>query len=125
MAQDYFSKDHEYARVDGGIATIGITMYAQRQLGDVVYVEVPELGRKVSAGEVIAVVESVKTASEIYAPIAGEVLEVNSDLEDNPALVNDDAEGSAWFFKLKIADPDQLSLLMSRTDYDKLTLENS
>ena len=125
MAQDYFSKDHEYVRVDGDTATIGITVHAQEQLGDVVFVEVPDVGRTLSAGEAAAVVESVKAASEVYAPIAGEVLEVNADLEGNPALVNEDAEGAAWFFKLKIVNPGQLSELMSRNDYDKLIAENS
>ncbi len=125
MAQDFFSKDHEYVRVDGDTATVGITVHAQQQLGDVVFVEVPEVGRKVTAGEAAAIVESVKAASEVYAPIAGEVLEANGDLEGNPALVNEDAEGAAWFFKLKVSDPGQLSELMSREDYDKLISENS
>jgi glycine cleavage system H protein len=124
MSQEYFSEDHEYVRVDGDVATIGITNHAQEQLGDVVFVEIPEVGRQISVGEAAAVVESVKAASEVYAPIAGEVIEVNSGLEGNPALVNEDAEGAAWFFKLRISDAGQLSRLMSREQYTTFAAEN-
>jgi len=125
MAQDYFSKEHEYVRVEGDIASIGITTHAQKQLGDVVFVEVPEVGRTVKAGEAAGVVESVKAASEVYSPISGEVLEANGELEGNPALVNEDAEGVAWFFKLKVADASELTKLMSRGEYDTFVAENS
>ena len=125
MSQEYYSEDHEYIRVDGDIATIGITNHAQEQLGDVVYAEVPEVGRKVSVGEAAAVVESVKAASEVYAPVSGEVTEANGDLDGNPALVNEDAEGAAWFFKVRLADKSELDKLMSREQYDKFVAENS
>ncbi len=125
MAQDYFSTDHEYIRVEGDIATISITNHAQEQLGDVVFVEIPEVGRKVTVGEAAAVVESVKAASEVYAPIDGEVVEANADLEGNPALVNEDAEGAAWFFKVRLADAGQLANLMSREQYETFVAENS
>ncbi len=125
MAQEYYSEDHEYIRVEGDIATIGITNHAQEQLGDVVYAEVPEVGRKVSVGEAAAVVESVKAASEVYAPVSGEVTESNSELDGNPALVNEDAEGAAWFFKVRLADKSELEKLMSREQYDKFVEENS
>lgn len=124
MAEEYFSEDHEYIRVDGDIGTVGITDHAQDQLGDVVFVEVPEVGRAVTKGEGAAVVESVKAASDVYAPVAGEVTEVNADLEGNPALVNEDAEGAAWFFKIKIADKTELSALMDRKAYDAFVAEN-
>ncbi len=120
MAELYFSKDHEWISVDGDIATIGITDHAQEQLGDVVFVEVPEIGKTVKAGDAAAVVESVKAASEVYAPLSGEVTEANGDLDATPEKVNEDAEGAAWFFKLKIADTSELSNLMDRTAYDAL-----
>ena len=125
MPQDYFSTDHEYIRVDGDIATIGITNHAQEQLGDVVFVELPVVGRQVTLGEATGVVESVKAASEVYAPIAGEVVEANGALDANPALVNEDPEGTAWFFKLRIADTGQLNELMSREKYEAFVAENS
>jgi glycine cleavage system H protein len=104
MATEKFSKDHEWVRVDGDVASVGITNHAQEQLGDVVFVEVPEIGRKVSAGEAVAVVESVKAASDVYAPVSGEVVEANGDLAANSALVNEDAEGKAWFFKVRLSN---------------------
>lgn len=119
-----FSKDHEYVRVDGDIATVGITVHAQEQLGDVVFVEVPEVGRAVKAGEAVAVVESVKAASDVYAPLSGEVVEANGALAESPALVNEDAEGKAWFFKLRLADKSQLDALMDRAAYDTFVAEN-
>lgn len=125
MSQEYFSEDHEYIRVEGDVATVGITNHAQEQLGDVVYAEVPEVGRKVSVGEAAAVVESVKAASEVYAPVSGEVTESNAELDGNPALVNEDAEGAAWFFKIRLADKGELAKLMSREQYDKFVAENS
>ncbi|MEH0071630.1 glycine cleavage system protein GcvH [Pannonibacter sp. Pt2-lr] len=113
----YYSKDHEWVAVDGGVATVGITTYAQSQLGDVVYVELPEVGRTVSQGDDAAVVESVKAASEVYAPVSGEVVEVNTKLSDNPANVNEDPEGSAWFMKLRISNEGELSELMDEAAY--------
>ena len=112
-----FSKDHEWVKVEGGSATVGITTYAQEQLGDVVFVELPAIGKKVKAGEEAAVVESVKAASEVYAPVSGEVTEANAALADTPALVNEDAEGKGWFFKLKLADVNELDQLMDAAAY--------
>ncbi len=117
MSKMRFSKDHEYIRVDGDTGTIGISDYAQQQLGDVVFVELPEKGASFAKGDEVAVVESVKAASEVYSPVAGEVTEVNSALEDNPATVNEDAMGNGWFLKMKIASADDLDDLMSEDDY--------
>jgi glycine cleavage system H protein len=118
MANERYSKDHEWIRVEGDVAVVGITDHAQQQLGDVVFVELPEVGRKVAAGEAAAVVESVKAASDVYAPASGEVSDVNRDLVDNPALVNEDAQGKAWFFKLRLANPSELDALMDAAAYD-------
>jgi glycine cleavage system H protein len=118
MAIEKFSKDHEWIRVEGNIATIGITVHAQDQLGDVVFVEVPEVGRKVSAEEAVAVVESVKAASDVYSPVTGEVIEANADLAATPGLVNEDAEGKAWFFKVRLSNAAELEALMDRAAYD-------
>ena len=114
-----FSKDHEWVNVAGDIATIGITNHAQEQLGDVVFVELPPVGKKVTKGGDAAVVESVKAASELYAPVTGEVVEVNKELEGDPALVNRGAEGDGWFMKVKISDPAELESLMDKAAYDK------
>ena len=114
-----FSKDHEWVSVAGNIATIGITNYAQEQLGDVVFVELPAIGKKVSKGGDAAVVESVKAASEVYAPVTGEVVDVNKELEGDPALVNRGAEGDGWFMKVKLSNPTELSELMDKAAYDK------
>ena len=116
-----FTKDHEWVEVDGDVATVGITAYAAEQLGDVVFVETPDVGKTVKAGENFAVVESVKAASDVYAPISGEVLEVNEALAAEPALVNSDAAGKAWFFKLKISDKSELDGLMDEAAYAKHT----
>jgi glycine cleavage system H protein len=113
-----FTRDHEWVSVDGDVATIGITDHAQSALGDVVFVEVPEVGRKLKQKEAAAVVESVKAASEVYAPISGEVVAANADLGATPAMVNEDAQGKAWFFKLKIADKAELDALMDKAAYD-------
>ena len=113
----YFTKDHEWVRVDGDTGTVGITDYAQGQLGDIVFVEVPEAGRQLDKGGDAAVVESVKAASDIYAPVAGEVTEGNSALADEPSLVNTDPEGEGWFFKLRISDPSELDGLMDAEAY--------
>ena len=116
-----FSKDHEWVRVEGGIATVGISVYAQEQLGDVVFVELPAVGKKVKQGDEAAVVESVKAASEVYAPVSGEVTEVNSALADTPALVNEDAEGKGWFMKIRLAEPKEVDGLMDAAAYKKHT----
>ncbi|MFN3726037.1 MAG: glycine cleavage system protein GcvH [Allosphingosinicella sp.] len=113
----YFTKDHEWVRVDGDTGIVGITDYAQGQLGDIVFVEVPEAGRQLDKGGDAAVVESVKAASDIYAPVGGEVIEGNSSLADEPSLVNTDPEGEGWFFKLRIADASELEGLMDADAY--------
>ena len=113
-----FTKDHEWVVVDGDVATIGITAYAAEQLGDVVFVEVPEAGKTVKAGDNLAVVESVKAASDVYAPISGEVIEGNAVLATAPETVNADAEGEGWFAKIKVSDASVLDGLMDRAAYD-------
>jgi glycine cleavage system H protein len=119
MSEVRYSKDHEWVKVDGDTATVGITHYAQEQLGDVVFVELPDVGKKVEQGKQMATVESVKAASEVFAPISGEVVEVNSALADAPATVNEEAQGKGWFAKLKIADKGQLAGLMDEGAYKK------
>jgi glycine cleavage system H protein len=114
----HYTKEHEWVRIEGEIATVGISEHAQEQLGDVVFVELPPVGTAVAKGDQVSVVESVKAASEIYAPLAGEVSEVNQALVDDPALVNKDAESGAWFFKLKLAGPAETASLMDRAAYD-------
>ena len=113
----YYSKEHEWVRVEGDEATIGITDFAQGQLGDVVFVEVPEAGKTVSKGDEAAVVESVKAASDVYAPVGGTVTQGNQAVVDEPSLVNTDPEGEGWFFKLTLADAGELDGLMSEDDY--------
>ena len=117
MTEIRFTDQHEWVRVDGDEATVGITKYAAEQLGDVVYVEMPEAGRKIGQGGEAAVVESVKAASEIYAPIGGEVTGNNPALAEDPARVNADPEGEGWFFKMKIADKGELAKLMTADQY--------
>ena len=112
-----YTKEHEWVKVDGDTATVGISPYAQEQLGDVVFVELPEVGKKVEKGKEMAVVESVKAASEVYAPIAGEVVEVNNALTDAPATVNVDALGKGWFAKIKLANKSELDGLMDEAAY--------
>jgi glycine cleavage system H protein len=119
MSEVRFTDQHEWVRVDGDEATIGITKYAAEQLGDVVFVELPDAGRKVGAGGEAAVVESVKAASEVYAPVGGEVTANNPELTADPAKVNADPEGEGWFFKLKLADKSELAKLMTREQYDE------
>ncbi len=114
-----YTADHEWLRIEGDVATIGVTDYAQSQLGDVVFVELPKVGRSLKRAEAVAVVESVKAASDVYAPISGEVLEINNDLAAETALVNSDAAGKAWFFKVKIADKRELEGLMDEAAYQK------
>jgi glycine cleavage system H protein len=117
MSDIRYSKEHEWVRVDGQVATVGISDHAQQQLGDVVFVELPEIGREVAQNAAMAVVESVKAASDVYAPISGKVVEVNGALNDDPALVNGDAEGAGWFCKLEIKKPDELEGLMDADAY--------
>ena len=113
----YFTKEHEWIRVEGDIATLGISNHAQEQLGDIVFAEVPETGRRVNKGQEAAVVESVKAASDVYAPVSGEVVEGNQAVADDPALVNSDPEGQGWFFKLKLDNPGELDGLMDEGAY--------
>ncbi|MGH6919583.1 MAG: glycine cleavage system protein GcvH [Geminicoccaceae bacterium] len=117
MSEVRYTKEHEWVRVDGEIATVGISDHAQEQLGDVVFVDLPQVGRKVSRNGAMAVVESVKAASDVYAPISGEVVEINGALNDDPALVNGSAEGDGWFCKLKITQPSELDDLMDADGY--------
>ena len=117
MSDIRFTDQHEWVRVDGDVATIGITDYAQEQLGDVVYVELPEVGKSFAAGDEAAVVESVKAASEIYSPVSGEVVEVNGDLEGAPGGVNEDAMGHGWFVKVRLSDKAELGKLMNEDAY--------
>ena len=117
MSTTRYTKDHEYVRVDGDTGVVGITDYAQSQLGDVVYVELPAIGKAVEKGGEAAVVESVKAASEVYAPVSGEVVEVNGDLEAAPATINEDPAGKGWFMKIRLKDAGELDGLMSEEDY--------
>ena len=123
MSNIRYTKDHEWIRVDGDEATIGITDFAQNQLGDIVFVELPEIGRKVEKGKEAGVVESVKAASEVYAPASGEVIAVNTGLADDPARVNADATGEGWFYKVKLADAQELGDLMDEAAYRAFTAE--
>ena len=113
----YFTKEHEWVRVEGDTATVGISNHAQEQLGDIVFAEVPEAGRSLRKGEEAAVVESVKAASDVYAPVSGEVIEGNSALADDPARINSDPEGQGWFFKLKLDNASELDGLMDENAY--------
>ena len=113
----YFTREHEWVRVEGDTATVGISNHAQEQLGDIVFAEVPEAGRQLSKGQEAAVVESVKAASDVYAPVSGEVVAGNQAVADDPALVNSDPEGQGWFFKLKLSDPSELEGLMDEAAY--------
>lgn len=117
MTDVRYTKDHEYIRITGDIGEIGISDYAQKQLGDVVFVELPQIGANFGKGDQAAVVESVKAASEVYAPVSGEVVEVNSGLEATPASVNEDPLGKGWFLKIKLADNGELDALMDEPAY--------
>ena len=114
-----YAKSHEWVRVSGDTAAVGITDHAQHELTDVVFVELPEVGRKVKAGEACAVVESVKTASDIYSPVSGEIVELNKPVTDNPVLVNTEPYAGGWFFKIKLSNPAELNALLSPEDYKK------
>ena len=113
----YFTKEHEWVRVEGDTATVGISDHAQEQLGDIVFAEVPETGKRLSKGQEAAVVESVKAASDVYSPVSGEVVEGNSKVADDPSIVNSDPEGDGWFFKLKLDDPGEVEGLMDESAY--------
>ena len=117
MSDVKYSKEHEWISVDGDVATIGITQHAAEQLGDLVFVELPAIGKTVAPGDEAAVVESVKAASEVYAPLSGEVVEVNSELEGEPGKVNEAPEGDGWFLKLKLSSPSELDGLMNAAAY--------
>lgn len=125
MADVKYTNDHEYVRVDGDVVTVGITKYAQEQLGDVVFVELPDVGKTYAKGDEAAVVESVKAAAEVYAPVSGEIVETNADLEGNPGLVNEDPEGGAWFVKIKLSDKSELDGMMDAGGYAKFVAEQA
>ncbi len=117
MATTYFTEDHEWLRVEGDVATVGITDYAQEQLGDIVFVEIPQAGKTLAKGDTAVVIESVKAASDVYAPVDGEVTEANETLASDPALVNSAATGDGWLWKMKLADASQLDGLMDEAGY--------
>lgn len=120
-----YTKDHEWISLDGDVATIGITGHAQEQLGDVVFVEVPDVGRKVAAHEACAVVESVKAASDVFSPVSGEVVAANADIAGTPALVNEDPEGKAWFFRVRLSNRSELDGLMDKAAYEKFCADGA
>ena len=124
MSEKKFSKKHEWVSVEGDIATVGITKHATEMLGDIVFVEVPETGKVIEQNNQAAVVESTKSASDVYSPISGEVTEGNKLIVDDPSSVNSDPEGVSWFFKIKIKDSSELNSLMTKSDYDKFVAEN-
>jgi glycine cleavage system H protein len=117
MSEIHYTKDHEYVRVDGTEGVVGISEHAQQQLGDVVFAETPAIGKTLKQGDPAAVVESVKAASDVFAPVSGEVVAVNSEVESTPGLINEDALGRGWLFRLKLADPAELSALMDESAY--------
>ena len=119
-----YSKKHEWVLVEGNIGTVGITKYAAEQLGDIVFAEIPDLGKSITSGSEATVVESVKAASDVYTPVSGEVTEGNAAIVTDPSLINKDPEGQGWFFKVKLSNPSELSLLMNKADYDKYVVEN-
>jgi len=123
MSEMKFTREHEWIRVEGDVGTVGITTYAQEQLGDVVYVDLPEIGRTISRSGDMAVVESVKAASDVYAPVSGEVVAVNETLRDEPATVNTDAQGEGWFVRLRLSDPGELAELMDEAAYQAFVAE--
>jgi len=119
MSDMKYTEQHEWVTIDGDVATVGITKYATEQLGDIVFVELPDIGKSLAQSDEAAVVESVKAASEVYAPVGGEVTQVNEALTDNPGSVNDAPEADGWFLKLKVSDPSELSKLMDKASYDE------
>ena len=124
MSETKFSKKHEWVSVAGDIATVGITNHATEMLGDIVFVEVPEIGKDLEKDSQAAVVESTKAASDVYSPISGSVTESNKNIADNPSSINSDPEGKSWFFKIKIKDKSELDGLMTKADYEKFITEN-
>ena len=124
MSEVKYSKKHEWVSVDGDVGTVGITKHATEQLGDIVFAEIPDVGKALTSGAEAAVVESVKAASDVYTPVSGEIVEGNPAIVEDPSLVNKDPEGNGWFFKIKITSPDELAALMSKADYDKFVEEN-
>ena len=124
MSEVKYSKKHEWVSVDGDVGTVGITKHATEQLGDIVFAEIPDVGKALTSGGEAAVVESVKAASDVYTPVSGEIVEGNPAIVEDPSLVNKDPEGNGWFFKIKITSPDELAALMSKADYDKFVEEN-
>jgi glycine cleavage system H protein len=124
MSHMRFTKDHEWVRVEGSVATFGITDHAQDQLGDIVFVELPSVGTALAQGDEAAVVESVKAASEVYAPVSGEVTEINGELEGNPGLVNKEAQGGGWFAKIALTAPEEFEGLMSEAEYQAFLAES-
>ena len=125
MSEVKFSKEHEWITVEGDVATIGITKHATEMLGDIVFAELPDKGSNVEKNGTAGVVESTKAASDVYTPISGEVVDINQSIVDDPAKINEDPEGTAWFFKLKIKDSSELDTLMNREEYDKFAKETS
>ena len=123
MAEKKYTKEHEWVQVDGDTATVGITNHAQESLGDIVFIDLPTVGKEVKSNEELCVIESVKAASDIYAPIDGEVIEINNNLNDDASIVNQDPEKDGWIFKMKIADPSQYNNLMTLDEY-LASLEN-
>ena len=124
MSEVKYSKKHEWVSVDGDVGTVGITKHATEQLGDIVFAEIPDVGKALTSGGEAAVVESVKAASDVYTPVTGEVVEGNAAIVADPALINQDPEGKGWFFKIKIKDKSELDSLMSKAEYDKFVAEN-
>lgn len=124
-ASHRYTKDHEWIRVEGAMGTIGITDYAQRELGDVVFVELPKVGAQLKAGESFGTIESVKAVSELFSPASGEVAEVNAALADSPEKINQDPHGSAWLVKIRLADPKEISGLMDSASYERYVAEKT
>ena len=125
MSEVKYSKEHEWIRLDGDVATIGITKHATEMLGDIVFAELPEKGTNVEKDGTAGVVESTKAASDVYTPISGEVVDINQSIVDDPAKINEDPEGAAWFFKLKVKDLSELDTLMNKEEYEKFAKETS
>ena len=125
MSEVKFSKEHEWITLDGDVATIGITKHATEMLGDIVFAELPEKGSSVDKDGTAGVVESTKAASDVYTPVSGEVVDINQAIVDDPSKINDDPEGSAWFFKLKLKDTSEINTLMNKEEYEKFAKENA
>ena len=125
MSEVKFSKEHEWIKLEGDTATIGITKHATEMLGDIVFAELPDKGSTVEKDGTAGVVESTKAASDVYTPVSGEVVDTNQAIVDDPAKINEDPEGAAWFFKLKLKDPSEMESLMSKDEYEKFAKENS